>query len=198
MNARLVSAQAVHPEGEVQRPSEQDQESAAVFATEALSIQKYNELARVFGPTEVRLLTADTIIGTPLTRCAARRARRRPGSEASASRSQLLTLPQQVIGTMGGTARWRRPVPDFRKVQQDLGLWHMGALHANSTLESLETQEMHANFLSKYRPDTRALSLVSLVVADPLGTESTVERMCEHMLQERSGLLISAGKRKHN
>ena len=87
MNARLVSAQAVHPEGEVQRPSEQDQESAAVFATEALSIQKYNELARVFGPTEVRLLTADTIIGTPLTRCVARRARRKPGSEASASRS---------------------------------------------------------------------------------------------------------------
>ena len=29
------------------------------------------------------------------------------------------------------------------------------------------------------------------------GSESTVERMCEHMLEERSGLLISAGKRKH-
>ena len=53
--------------------SEQDQESAADFATEALSIQKYNELARVFGPTEIRLLTADTIIGMPLTRHAARR-----------------------------------------------------------------------------------------------------------------------------
>ena len=59
-----------------------------------IHIQKYNELARVFGPTEVRLLTADTIIGTPLTRCAARRARRRPGSEASglATYSSALTL----------------------------------------------------------------------------------------------------------
>ena len=47
--------------------------SADDFATEALSILKYNELARVFGPTEIRLLTADTIIGMPFTRHAARR-----------------------------------------------------------------------------------------------------------------------------
>ena len=43
------------------------------FATEERSSQKYNELARVFGPTEIRLLTADTIIGMPLTRHAAQR-----------------------------------------------------------------------------------------------------------------------------
>ena len=119
--------------------SEQDQESVADFATEALSIQKYNEVASVFELTEVRLLTTGTIIVTPLTGRAARRvgtgcARRRPGSEASASRSQLPTLPQKVIGTMEEIARWRRPAPDFCKVQQDLGLWHMVALHENSTL----------------------------------------------------------------
>ena len=60
---------------------------------------------------------------------------------------------------------------------------------ADSTLESLETQERMPTFSPKYRPDTRALSLVSAVVADPLGSESTVERMCEHMFEERSGLL---------
>ena len=33
------------------------------------------------------------------------------------------------------------------------------------------------------------LSLVSAFVADPLGSESTVERICEHVFEERSGLL---------
>ena len=40
-------------------------------------------------------------------------------------------------------------------------------------------------FSPKYRPDTRALNIVSAVVADSLGSESTVERMCEHMFEER-------------
>ena len=40
---------------------------------QALSNQKYSELAREFGPTEVCLLTGDTIIGTPLTRVGAAR-----------------------------------------------------------------------------------------------------------------------------
>ena len=52
-------------------------------------------------------------------------------------------------------------------------------------------------FSPKYRLDTRAFNIVYAVVADSLGSESTVERMCEHMFEERSGLLISAGKRKH-
>ena len=71
--------------------------SAADFATAALSIQKYNGLARVFGPTEIRLVTADTIIGTPLTGHAARRvgtgcAHRRPGSQASACHVNAFSL----------------------------------------------------------------------------------------------------------
>ena len=59
----------------------------------------------------------------------------------------------------------------------------MGALQANSTLESLETQERDdvlralvcvacQTFSPKYRPDTRALSFASAVVAHSLGSES--------------------------
>ena len=34
-----------------------------------------------------------------------------------------------------------------------------------------------------------ALSLLSPFVVDPLGSKSTVERICEHVFEERSGLL---------